>query len=276
MARRAGRPGSGVPCCGRGRFAAAAPVTGWAHGDRRGEPRPSGQVGRLGPHRGLERRRRTTGPTSPTTWATTPLTSTPTAACSRARSGSTWRTWCPWRPCTATTSHPSTSPPAPGAGGRRARDHRPRSRPPRPRRRLRPRAPRRRRGRRRRRRPAGWRGVLLNIMGHDARRDGRPRCAARSHPRHRRTGDLRLLLRPARAFRRGGGRGAGRCRRGLDGRPGLDLRAGVVRPAPRRRRDHGAARRLHRRVAELYSFRRDRVTGRRGSMVTLLAEEGRS
>lgn len=56
------------------------------------------------------------------------------------------------------------------------------------------------------------------------------------------------------------------------GRPGLDLRAGVVA----RLRSAGAAVTLHggctQETPSLYSYRRDRVTGRHGGVVTLLPE----
>jgi YfiH family protein len=120
---------------------------------------------------------------------------------------------------------------------------------------------------------AGWRGVLADVVGVtlDAMRDHGARAestravvgpaicgACYDVPRER--FDEVVAVAPAAASVAGGGR------------PGLDLRAAVVD----RLRGAGVASSLHGgctfETPTLFSFRRDRVTGRHGGVVTLLAE----
>lgn len=124
---------------------------------------------------------------------------------------------------------------------------------------------------------AGWRGVLSDVVGttlaamadHGARPDRiraivGPAICGSCYDVPRERFDAVVAVAPAAAAV------------ASDGRPGLDLRAGVVD----RLRGAGVTTALHGGCTvespELYSFRRDRVTGRHGGVVTLLAEEGRS
>ena len=120
---------------------------------------------------------------------------------------------------------------------------------------------------------AGWRGVLADVVGVtlDAMRDhgARPEStravvgpaicgACYDVPRER--FDAVVAVAPAAASVADGGR------------PGLDLRAAVVE----RLRGAGVASSLHGgctfETPSLFSYRRDRVTGRHGGVVTLVAE----
>lgn len=124
---------------------------------------------------------------------------------------------------------------------------------------------------------AGWRGVLSDVVGttleamadHGARLDrtraivGPAICGSCYDVPRERFDDVVAVAPGAAAVAAGG-------------RPGLDLRAAVVD----RLRGSGVATALHGgctvESTDLFSFRRDRVTGRHGGVVTLLPEEVRA
>lgn len=120
---------------------------------------------------------------------------------------------------------------------------------------------------------SGWRGVLADVVGtaleamrdHGARPERTralvgPAICGECYDVPRDRFDAVVAVAPAAAAVAGGGR------------PGLDLRAAVVE----RLRTAGVAASLHGgctfESADLYSYRRDHVTGRHGGVVTLLPE----
>ena len=124
---------------------------------------------------------------------------------------------------------------------------------------------------------AGWRGVLSDVVGttldamvdHGARPDRiravvGPAICGSCYDVPRERFDAVVAVAPESAAV------------AADGRPGLDLRAGVVD----RLRSAGVATTLHGGCTfespDLYSYRRDHVTGRHGGVVTLLPEEVRA
>ncbi|HET7900113.1 MAG TPA: peptidoglycan editing factor PgeF [Candidatus Nanopelagicales bacterium] len=123
---------------------------------------------------------------------------------------------------------------------------------------------------------AGWRGVLSDVVGttleamadHGARLDRTkavvgPAICGSCYDVPRGRFDSVVAVSP------------GAAAVASDGRPGLDLRAGVVD----RLRGAGVTATVHGgctfESSDLYSYRRDHVTGRHGGVVTLLAEEVR-